>query len=375
MADPRQRARAPRPQGSGLKDRLRRLPRWAWWVAAAVLFTACILSVSAAAGMAAGSRASQSSQSEAVAQSAQEQFDLGVEDLLATRYELAAQRFQYVLTLDPAYPGASELLNEALVGLNAPTTTPVPPTVAVTPTATLDVSSLDSLYQQAQLAFASEDWSTTIQALLTILARDPNFRRAEADSLMAAALQARGLQKIWSSQHEQGLYDLALAERFGALDSQASAWRSSAAFYLYANSFFGVVWDQAAIYFSQLCSAGGWDSCSKYAMAAMKYGDQLMEANDPCAAIGQYRASLDTRDNDVVRPTADHAEEACQTATARPPTPTITLTPTVGLPIETPTPTPTTGGPPPASPTPTNTLAAPLPTDTPTPTATATPSP
>jgi len=352
-----------------LPPRLQRVPRWGWWAALGGLFLLCVLSVGAVTGVASGRQQSAAGLSDAQARAAQEQFDLGVQDLLETRYELARQRFEYVLSIDPAYPGAGELLDKALLGLNAPTTTPVPPTIAVTPTATLDASSLDSLFAQAQSAFAAEDWNTSLQALLTVRSLDPQHRRAEVNQLMAGALRARGLEKIWAGQHEQGMYDLALAERFGPLDSQATSWRSSAAFYTFANSFFGVAWQEAARQFGQLCAAGGWDSCYKYSVAAMEYGKELMAAHDPCAAIEQFEASYETRSDTNVEDLVDDARDACMTATAEPPTPTITLTPTIGLPIETPTETPTTGAPPTAGPT----TPPPPPTETPTPTDTLTP--
>lgn len=363
-------APSPKPRRSlfdRLPPRLQRVPRWGWWAALGGFYLVCVLSAGALTGMAAGRQQSAAGQSDALARAVQEQFDLGVQDLLDTRYELARQRFEYVLSIDPAYPGAAELLDKALLGLNAPTTTPVPPTVAVTPTATLDASSLDSLFAQAQAAYAAEDWNTTLQALLTIRSLDPQHRRAEVNQLMAGALRARGLEKIWAGQHEQGIYDLALAERFGPLDSQATTWRSSAAFYLFANSYFGVVWQEAARYFGQICAAGGWDSCYKYSVAAREYGNELMKANDPCAAVAQFEASYNTRNDDQVEGLFDDAKDACLTATAKPPTPTITATATFGLPIETPTETPTSGAPP------VPTTEPPPPTETPTPTDTPSP--
>src|SRR3972149_3444872 len=55
-----------------------------------------------------------------LARAADEQFQLGLEDLQARRYELARQRFEYVIQTDPSYPNAAQRLAEALVGLNVP---------------------------------------------------------------------------------------------------------------------------------------------------------------------------------------------------------------------------------------------------------------
>jgi len=337
------------------------------------LFFLLSMTLAVFGGIVVGRQEAEASQGSASSQAAQEQFDLGVQDLLNARYELARQRFEYVLTIDPAYPGVAELLDKSMAALNVPTNTPVPPTAVATPTATLDVSSLQGLYDQAQSALAAEDWTTAIQAVLTIRLRDSAFRREEGNQILAAATRGRGLAAILGGDHEIGIYFLTLSERFGTLDNSASAWKRSAAFYLYASSFFGLDWGQAVSLFSQLCTAGAWDSCRKYAEAAQGYADQLMKDDDPCAAVEFYEASLDTRPNDQLEPTASYAKRACETATAVPPTATASMTPTLGPTLELPTATPETPGPP------TDTVEAPptdtlVPSETPTPTETPTPS-
>jgi len=313
-------------------------------------------------------------------QSVQEQLQLGIDDLLAARYELARQRFEYVLRLQPDFPEAVELLNMALGGLNQPTVTPtsaITPT-PVTPTPTPDLSSRESIFASAQAALSRGDWSGALDLLLLLRSGDPMLHLAEVNQMMAAALRNRGMQKLQSGLLEQGLYDLSLAARFGPLDSQAEAWRSSAAFYLLANSYFGLDWRLASQYFAQICSAGAWGACRKYAISAHGYGDLLAATNDPCQAQLQYQASLNTLPDNALVPTATQAALLCMTATAGTPTPTPTgsgtptllftvsptasSTPTLGTssPTVTPPGTPTPSITPPASPTPT-------PSETPTP--------
>ncbi len=291
-----------------------------------------------------------------IAQANQEQFDLGVEDFQAGRYVLARQRLEYIVSLDPSFPGAVELLAQALQALNVPTATQTPTPVPATPTATLDLSSLDGLLAQAEGAFGAGDWSGALNALLAMRATDPAYRVEEVDALMAASLRNRGLDRIFQGQLEQGIYDLSLAERFGPLDAQATAWRNTAAFYLLANSYMGIDWGQAATYFARICSGATWDSCYKYAVAAMHYGDILLATGDPCGASAQYLNSLLTYGNAALEPTATWAGDLCLTATAGTPTPTATATPTLGTPLPGDTPTET-----------------PTPAETPTPTETATP--
>lgn len=350
----------------------RRTPRLALGLAAVAL-AGVVVAASAFIGYQSGAglgRQTQVAQGHSVSQ---EQFDLGVADLLAGKYDLAVQRFEYVLQLEPGYPGVAELLEKARAGLNQPTSTTGPTATPVTPTPTLDVASLDGLLSQAQAAFVQQDWGRTLEALLVIRSRDPLFHRDEANAMIAQALRNLGVEKILQGDIEQGIYDLALAERFGPLDNTAIAWRNSGAFYLYANSYFGLDWPLAAANFEGICRADLWDACSKYARAAYEYGHLLLATSMPCEASTQYAISLRVRSNPALEPTATYAADACATLLAPPATGTATGTPTpsptVGLTFP-PTDTPTT----PEAPTETPT-DSPAPTSTPSPTDTPTETP
>ncbi len=352
--------------------------RWLIWFAVIALFGFVVLGIGAISGYASGLGRRNERSSVESSLAVQEQFDLGVIDLLEGRYELARQRFAYIIEIEPDNSAARELLGEALVALDQPTPTPSltpSPTLDVTPTATLDLGSIDGLFAAAQTAQAAGDYDAAENILVALIAEAPDFRRDEVNQLLFTILRNRGLEKIWSGDREEGIYDLTLAERLQALDNQAASWRSSAAFYLFANSYFGLDWQKATEYFSQICGAAIWDSCWKYSQASWEYGNKLLEAEDSCAAIIHYDASLRTREDDAKAPTATEAGYVCMTATA--PAPTGTPTPTLDLTLTvtvtgtingltlTPTPTGTVGGPsatPSETPTPTLT-----PTDTPTP--------
>lgn len=356
----------PEPEGSSR--------RWLLWIVGVFLFGIIVLGVGGISGYASGLNQRNSRNDTETDLIVQEQFDLGVEDLLAGRYELARQRFAYIMEIEPDNTAARELLSDALIALDQPTPTPSltpSPTLDLSPTPTLDLSSMDGLFAAAQTAHGSGDYDVAFEILVTILAEAPDFRRVEVNQLLFTVLRNRGLDKIWSGDQEQGIYDLTLAERLSPLDNQASSWRTSAAFYLFANSYFGLDWAKATEYFSQICSAAIWDACWKYSQAAWEYGNKLMEAEDPCAAEKQYLASLQTRDNTGKAPTATEAADICLTATA--PAPTLTPSPTFDL-TTTVTPTATTVAGPSPTPTLTETVGPSLtPTETPTPTPTATP--
>ena len=334
------------------------------------LFAIVVFAIATLTGVSAGRKQAGQTTDQLLAQAVQEQFDLGVEDLLATRYELARQRFEYVLKINPDYPGAAELLGRAMAALEMPTPMPSPTGPPATPTPTLDISSLQALFDQAQVMVSQGGWSTALEALITLRGRDLTYRAAEVDALMSQALRSLGVDEIQRGLHEQGIYHLALAERFGPLDSEAIAWRNSASFYQWADAQYGLDWAEAARLFGQICSARTWDACRKYATSAMEYGHLLLATGDSCGAAYQYDQSLRTFGNSALEPTSEYAANQCLTATAGTPTPTETGTPTPTLlvPItDTPSPTvtETLGG---ATPTPTET-----PTVTPTETFTVTP--
>jgi tetratricopeptide (TPR) repeat protein len=350
-------------------------PRWGLllWLGGLGVFVVVVLLAGAGTGYLAGTDAAGASHATQAAQTAQEQFDLGVKDLLAGRYELARQRFDYILLLDPNYPGAAELLGKAMAALNIPTSTPVPTGPPPSPTPTLDVSSLQALFDQAQGMFNNGDWAGTLQALITLRGMDLSYRWQDVDAMLAGSLRNQGVAEILAGSLAEGIYDLDLAERFGGLDANALAWRNAASFYLLADSFYGLDWAKAANYFGQICRGSTWDSCRKYAVSASEYGNLLWATGDPCQAVVQYDNSLHAYGISGLVPTATKAARACLTATAGTPTPTPSPTPTPTLMLalsETPTSAGTPTGTPFASVTPTPT---PGPSLTPTETFTVTP--
>jgi tetratricopeptide (TPR) repeat protein len=349
------------------------------WVAGVILFGIIVLGVGGITGYASGLNERNSLSDSQSSLIIQEQFDLGVQDLLAGNFELARQRFAYIIEIEPENSAARELLGDALVALDQPTQTPTltpSPTLDISPTPTFDLSSMDGLFGAAQAAHGSGDYDAAVEMLVTLLAEAPDFRRQEVDQLLFTVLRNRGLDKIWRGDQEQGIYDLTLAERLFPLDNQASSWRTSAAFYLFANSYFGLDWALATEYFSQICNAAIWDACWKYSQAAWQYGNKLMEAEDSCGAVVQYDASLRTREDSNKAPTATEAADICLTATAPAPSPSpsptidLTITATSSATVSGPTPTPTLTGTSGPSLTPTQT-----PTPTPTPSHTPTPTP
>lgn len=256
-----------------------------------------------------------------------EQFSLGLLDLEQERYEIARQRFEYIIRLDPSFPGAAERLAEALLGLSDPLATPTLPAATPTP----NLAPVQEILDQAKSAYADGDWNATVEQLLALRAKDPEFHTVEVDGLMYAALRNRGIQRISVNQQlEEGIYDLSLAESFAPLDEDATNWRSWAQLYLTANSFFGLNWEQAAFYFELVFRVAPGirnDVTWKYAQSLQMYALQLAGGGDPCAAEEVLDISLEVLFNEDLAPTATAVRNTCRTATAPPPAPPPSDTP------------------------------------------------
>lgn len=320
------------------------------------------------------------------------QYVMGVQELESGQYDLARQRLEYVLAHDPNFPGAAQKLLQVLQILNATATpTAVPPTP--TPTPTRDLRPVEELFNHAQSLFVQQNWNGVLDTLLALRRVDPAYRVVEVDSLIYRSLRYRGLDKIRNEGNlEGGIYDLALAERFGPLDVEAARWRNLARLYMIGSSFWEVYPQQAVYYFSQVAAAApglrdgsGWTAKERYRVSLIQYGDWLARRGDWCNAQKQYELAISVREDVTVQATAIYVGLQCSPPTAIVTlpqtftlTPTETLVPTLGLP---PTETATSVLPSPTivilTPTPsaTATFTSTLPPSTPTPTVETPPTP
>ncbi len=286
-------------------------------------------------GYSGGQTQRRAAQQQAEAVLASEQFSQGLDDLQAGRYSLARQRFEYVIRLNPAFPGAADRLVEALVQIEAPIQAG-----AATPTPTINLAPVEELFTQARAALADGDWSRVLDTLLALRAKDDAYRSVEVDGMMYVALRNRGLDRIRTQwQLEQGLYDLSRAARFGPLDKEATDWQTSAGLYLQANSYIGLHWDLSTDLFLDLCLAGVWDSCDKLATAIPYYAEDLMGwmDEDPCAVQAEFDSWGWPVDLPVMQPIYDAVTRNNEECARQHPTPT---TPTTPIETETPTATP-----------------------------------
>ncbi len=322
----------------------------------------------------------------------QTQFELGLQDYRDGNYNLARQRFEYVMNRDPEFPGAAQYLAETILRL---TESGFQVVEFIAPTATLsptpDTRAADELYDVAQTQFQNQDWRNLVQTILALRNVDPQYRVVEVDQMLFLGLRYSGIEKILDDGDlEGGLYDLALVEHFTLLDAQARIYQEWARLYQIGVSFWGVLPEWSVYYFSQLAAAApylhdfsGIPARDRYRMALAQYGDQLAKAEDWCAAFEQYNLAVSLGGVPGLQPTLTFVDEKCQYSVATPtytPSPTsamtatptletaLTITPTLAL---TASPTSTIGFTPTPSATATSTIPS-VPSATPTPTQTAT---
>jgi tetratricopeptide (TPR) repeat protein len=252
-----------------------------------------------------------------VSSTADEQFQLGLQDLEAGHFDLAKQRFEYVIELNPSYPGATEKLAEVLLYMNA-TATPTPePTPTITPTP--DTRNVQELFTQAQQDLANSEWSAAIDTLLALRKADPVYQPVWVDDMLYISFRNRGRAKILQEADlEGGIYDLTVAGQFGLLDYDSKSLQDWARLYLTGASFWELDWAQAVFYFAQIAPAlpnlrdgSGWTAAERYRLALIGYGEDLIEKEEWCDAQEQLELALSMGPDERGQQLLDDASNEC----------------------------------------------------------------
>lgn len=355
-----------------------------WLVVIGVIGLLLIGAGSAFAGYQSGISDRKSAEATQISAIADEQYALGMLDIEAKRYDLARQRFEYVIQINPNYPGVTEQLALVLLEINTTATPTQKPTPTIT--ATPDMRGVEELFGQAQIDLANQDWTNAINTLLSLRKADPNYQPVWVDDMLYVAYRNRGKDKILKDGDlEGGIYDLTQSEQIGPLDADAKGYLTWSRLYITGASFWEIDWGQAVYYFAQVAPAlpnlrdgSGWTATERYRIALIGYGDFLADNKEWCKARIQYETSLSMGTDALVQEKyvfiltkcPDEGESNEQPPQESEPTPT-------SLPAENPTPTsppvenPTPTVPPVVAPTAT-TAPPPDPTTTPVPEPTAT---
>lgn len=271
------------------------------------------------------------------------QYQLGLDDLTAGRPSLAIQRFEFILSLDPNYPGAAERLTEAQAAL--------PPSAAATitllPSPTLIITvgpeTAKVLFQEAQTAFNAKQWDQALQKIGALRVIDPDYERAAVRNILFNSLRNRGIDYINAGKLELGLADLDQSSKLGTLDTEAQQYQQWAAIYIAGVSYWGLNWPRTVETFELLYTIAPYfrDTITRLYDAHLGYAHQLESQGVPCEAVFQYAAALEIDFDQTVEDRRLAAETACQFGTATPdgtltPFPTLEGTPTIeGAPAET----------------------------------------
>ena len=289
------------------------------------------------------------------------QYQLGLVDLQAGRYETAKKRFEHVIHTDPNFPGAADQLARAMLEMSlALTPTPEPtPTLAPTP----DLRGEEEMFANIQQSMANQDWEGAIASIEALRDLNLTYRAVDLDGMYYISLRFLGVQNILNEgELEVGIYHLTLAERFAPLDVDANNYRIWARQYIAAASFWKIDWPKVIAYFAEIYPAlpnlrdsSGMTATERYRQALIGYGDKLVMDTLYCDAQIQYEAALQFSSPPDLQTKATSAAEMCAggpppAENGAPPVPTVTPTPgtlTPGVPtaLETPilgetTPTP-----------------------------------
>ncbi len=274
---------------------------------------------------------------------ATEHFMLGLVAQGNKQYEVARQQFEYVIKLDPSFPGVQDRLREVMIAMAIKNTPTLEPTVALpTLTPTVDTRPQEEIFNTARQQFGSKDWTGLFGSIDSLRRIDPTYRAVEIDDMLYVALRFRGIDKIiLDANLEGGLYDLALAEKFGPLDVDAKGYRQWARMYLNGASFWEADWQKVMEYYEQIYpyfpnmrDSSGMTAIERYRIAAKSYGDQLYAAGDACGAYDYYEKSLSAVNDSTLAATATAVYLVCHPPTATPTvTPQVTATAAATTPV------------------------------------------
>jgi tetratricopeptide (TPR) repeat protein len=328
--------------------------RW-WYVLIGLVIILVGAGIGGSLGYQAGLKIRLAAQEDQKVMLATEQFQQGVVDLTAGKFETARKRFEYVISIDPTFPGASDKLAEAMIGL-AQVSTPTPeplPTAEPTP----DTRNEEQLFTQIQSDLQNKSWEDAVTTIEKLRDLNLSYRTVDVDGMYYIALRFLGIQKILNEgQLEVGNYYLTLSERFAPLDVDAANYRNWSRMYLSAASFWGVDWAKVVSAFGEiypslpgLMDASKMTATERFRLASISYGDDLYNKEQYCDAQKQYENGLALGDDAHGKEMLSKATDYCANPPGdsnnqnESPTPTLEVspTPTTEVPVEQPTDAPT----------------------------------
>jgi hypothetical protein len=252
------------------------------------------------------------------------QFQLAVMDQTEGRLDTARKRLEYIVQLNPDFPGVTQKLTEVMMA-QAVISTPTAVAVAEpTPVPTKDTRNTEELFVQARQQAANNEWVATISTLDTLRQVDRSYRAIQVDGLYYIALRNRGINRINTGMLEQGIYDVTMASQFGPLDKDAASYRQTAGYFLSGVAAWAVDWPKVLEFLAQfyptapgLRDASGMTAAERYRSGSILYGDKLMADEDSCSAVQQYQNALAVSTDETTQAKLNDATGKCTPPTEK----------------------------------------------------------
>jgi tetratricopeptide (TPR) repeat protein len=269
-------------------------------------------------------------QRESIIKEAALQYQYGLQQMNNGNYNLARTHFEYVLENYPDFPGITEKYTEVMIKI----TESMIPTATPAPTPTPDMRGVETLFTQASQEVQSQQWEAAMTTLETLRNEDYTYRTLDVDGLYFIAMRYRAIQMILNEGNlEEGLYYLALLERYAPLDKDAVNYSTWARLYLTGASYWDLDWSQVVNYFSQLAGSmpglndGSMTANQRYMEASVNYGDVLANKHQYCEALTHYQNSLNISALDTTQQKYNEAYKKCYPPTKEPTEEVIEETP------------------------------------------------
>jgi tetratricopeptide (TPR) repeat protein len=317
-------------------------PRHWPWIVGGIFLILILSSIGGFLGYQAALSLRGAKSAEQVTQQATEQFMLALKDQSDGNLPMALSRIEYVIKLDPNFPGAKEKMSEVMLAMaatKAPTMAAPLPTITLTPTP--DFRSEEEIFDNAKQLMAAKKWFDALDVMDTLRNKNLTYKAIEVDGMYYEALRFRGMAKINGGNLEGGLYDLAVAEQFAPLDYEALGVRTWARLYLTGAAFWEVKWDRVVEIFAQIYPAypslrdlNGMTASERFRIASIKYGDELAAKGQYCDAQQQYDNAQSVTSDQQAGPHMTEVYLKCHPPTHTPtPTGSVTPTFTITLPV------------------------------------------
>lgn len=234
----------------------------------------------------------------------------GLANFASGKLELAKADFEYVLKLEPNYPGAQEQIAQVTERL----------TVKPTPTSAALTSAIDQLYQNGISAYQSQKWAAAIDALAQVRSIDPNYQADQVGQYLFEASVTYGLELIDDDRLEEAIAYLDQAAYIRPLPAEAALQAQYAKLYLTARGYWNVNWDKAIERFTELytIAPGYKDTFARLVGSYVEYGNERVRAGDSCTAQKQYAEAIKLSPSTTLQAQLDQATQVCLTATPAP---------------------------------------------------------